>query len=72
MVSDPSFTNLVQGSDRNELDAFEGHGKENITCVVSDPPSPIFFKEVTTTENSCSLDDFLVAKSPIKRRITAL
>jgi len=35
-------------------------------------PSPILFKEVTTTKNSCSLDDFLVVELPIKRRIMAL
>ena len=38
MVSDSPFTNLVQGNDRNEHDAFEGHGNENITGVVSDTP----------------------------------
>ena len=38
MVSDPPFINLVQESDRNEHDAFEGHGKGNITDVVSNPP----------------------------------
>ena len=35
-------------------------------------PSPILFKKVTATENPCSLDDFLMAKYSIKRRITAL
>jgi len=35
-------------------------------------PSPILFKEVTATKNSCSLDDFLVAELPIKERIIAL
>jgi len=35
-------------------------------------PSPILFKEVTAAKNPCSLDDFLLAKSSIKRRITAL
>jgi len=56
----------------DEHDAFEGHGKEDITSKVSDPPSPILFKEVTVTKNSCSLDDFLVAEFPIKRRVMAL
>ena len=36
MVSDPLFTNLVQGSDSNEHDALESHGKEDITGMVSD------------------------------------
>ena len=35
-------------------------------------PSPILFKEVTATENLCLLDDFLVTKSFINRRITDL
>ena len=34
--------------------------------------SPILFKEVTATKHPCSLDDFLVAKSSIKRMIKAL
>ena len=34
--------------------------------------SLIFFKEMTATKNSCSFDDFPVAKSSIKQRITAL
>jgi len=34
-------------------------------------PSPILFKEVIVTKNSCSLDDFLVAELPIKWRIMA-
>ena len=38
MVSDPPFTNLVQGSDRNEHDAFEGHVKGDVTSKVLDPP----------------------------------
>jgi len=38
MVSDPPFINLVQGSYRNEHDAFEGHGKRNVTSKVLDPP----------------------------------
>ena len=37
MVSDPPFTNLVQVSDCNEYDAFEGHEKEDATSKVSDP-----------------------------------
>ena len=35
-------------------------------------PSPILFKKVTTMKNSCSLDNFLIEKSFIKRRIIAL
>ena len=38
MVSDPFFTNLVQGSNSNEHDALEGHGKEDIIGTISDPP----------------------------------
>ena len=34
--------------------------------------SPILIKKVTATKNPCLLDDFLVAKSSIKRRTTAL
>jgi len=52
--------------DHNEHGAFKGHVKEDVTSKVSDPPSPILFKEVTATKNSCSLDDFLVAELPIK------
>ena len=33
--------------------------------------SPVSFKEVITIKNPCSLNDFLVAKYSIKRRITA-
>ena len=55
--------------DYNMHGAFEGHGKEAVTGKVSDPP---FTKEVTATKNSCSLDDFLVAELPIKRKIMAL
>jgi len=40
--------------DHNEHGAFEDHRKEDITSKVSDPP---FTKEVTTTNNPCSLDD---------------
>ena len=72
MVSNPPFTNHVQESDRNEHDAFEGHEKGNITGMVSDPHFTNLFQEVTAMENLCSLDDFLVAKSPIKRRIATL
>ena len=36
MVSDPPFTNLIQGSDHNEYDAFEGHEKGDVTSKVSD------------------------------------
>ena len=35
-------------------------------------PSSILLKKVTATKNLCSLDDFLVVKMLIKRRITAL
>ena len=66
MVSDLFFTNLIQGSDRNEHDAFEGHGKGTSPVRSQILPSPILFKEVTATKNPCSLDDFLVVKSPIK------
>ena len=52
--------------DHNEHGTFEGHGKENVTSKVSILLSPILFKEVTTTKNPCSLDDFLVAELPIK------
>ena len=38
MVSDPPSTNLVQRSDHNEHDAFEDHGKGDVTSKVSDPP----------------------------------
>jgi len=38
MVSNHPFTNIVQGSDRNEHDVFEGHGKGDVTSKVSDPP----------------------------------
>jgi len=72
MVSDPPFTNIIQGSDHNEHDAFEGHGKGDVTSKVSDLPSLILFKEVTKTKNLHSLDDFRVARSFIKRRITTL
>jgi len=58
--------------DHNEHGAFEGHGKEDVTSKVSDPPSQIFFKEVTAKKNPCSLDDFLVVELPIKRRTTTL
>ena len=37
MVSDPPFTNLIQGSGRNEHNAFEGHEKEDVTSKISDP-----------------------------------
>jgi len=72
MVPDPPFTNLIQGSDCNEHDAFEGHGKETLPACSRILPSPILFKKVTMIENSCTLDDFLVAKSPIKWNIMAL
>ena len=44
----------------------EGHGKEDVTSKVSDPPFTNLVKEVTTTKNSCSLDEFLVVKLTIK------
>ena len=47
-------------------------GKEDVTSNVLDPPFTNLFKEVITTKNLCSLDDFLVMELPIKRRITAL
>ena len=36
MVSDPPFTNFIQGSDRNEHDGFEDHRKEDVISKVSD------------------------------------
>jgi len=35
-------------------------------------PSLILFKEMTTTKNTCSLDDFLVVRYSIKQRIKTL
>jgi len=35
-------------------------------------PSPILLKKVTAMKNSCSLDDFLTARSSIKRNIMTL
>ena len=55
--------------DHNEHRALEGQRKEDATSNVLDLP---FTKEVTATKNPCSLDDFLVAELPIKRRITVL
>ena len=46
-----------------------GKGVSPVRCRIL--PSPILFKEVTASKNSCSLDDFLAAKSFIKRRIMA-
>ena len=33
-----SFHNFVPGSDYNKHDAFEGHGKGDVTSKASDPP----------------------------------
>ena len=44
IISDPPFTNLVRGSDRNEHDAFEGHEKGHVTSKVSDHPFINFIK----------------------------
>jgi len=52
MVSDPPFTNLIQESDHNEHDAFEGHGKGNITGVVSDPLFTNLFQRSDSNEES--------------------
>ena len=41
-------------------------GKETSPIRSRILPSPILFKKVTVMKNSCSLDDFLVAKSFIK------
>ena len=67
MVSDPPFTNLVQRNDRDEHDVFEGTGKGTSPVTSRILPSPILFKKVTTTKNLCALDDFLVARSFIKK-----
>jgi len=56
MVSDLSFTNLVQVSDNNEYDALEDHEKVDITGMVRILPLPILFKEVTAMRNTCSLE----------------
>ena len=58
--------------DYNEHGTFEGHGKEDATSKVSDPPFTNLVERSDSTKNPCSLDDFLVAELPIKRRITAL
>ena len=52
MVSDSPFTNIVQGSDYNEHDAFEDHGKGNITDVVSDPPFTNLFQRSDNNRES--------------------
>ena len=39
-----------------------GHGKEDVTCKVSDSPFTNLTPEVTSTKNPCSLNDFLVVE----------
>jgi len=39
-----------------------GHGKEDVTCKVSNPPFTNLTPEVTSTKNPCSLVDFLVVQ----------
>ena len=39
-----------------------GHGKEDVTCKVSDSPFTNLTPEVTSTKNPYSLDDFLVVE----------
>ena len=39
-----------------------GHWKEDVTCKVSNPLFTNLTPEVTSTKNSCSLDDFLVVE----------
>jgi len=50
MTSDPPFTNLIQGSGRNEHNAFEGHEKEDVTSKVSDPPFINLFQRSDSDE----------------------
>ena len=58
--------------DHNEHGAFKGHEKEDVTSKVSDPPFTSLVQRSSATKNPRSLDDFLVAKSFIKRRITTM
>ena len=39
-----------------------GHWKEDVTSKASDPPFTNLTPRVTSTKNSCSLDDFLVVE----------
>ena len=39
-----------------------GHWKEDVTCKVSDFTFTSLTPEVTSTKNTCSLDDFLVVE----------
>ena len=52
--------------DYNEHGTFEGHGKEDVTSKVSDPPFTNLVQRSDSDENLCSLDDFLVSGLPIK------
>jgi len=56
----------------HEYDTFEGHGKDDVTSKVSNPPFTNLGQRCDATKNPCSLDDFLVAELPIKPRFTAL
>ena len=51
MVSDFSFTNIAQGSNSDEHDTLEGHGKENITDTVSDPSFTNLVQESDSNEH---------------------
>ena len=52
VVSDPPFTNLVQGSDHNEHDTFEGQGKGDVTGKVSDLSFTNLFQRSDSEEES--------------------
>jgi len=57
--------------DLNEHGACEVTGKRISPVRSRILPSPILFKAVIVTKNSCSLDDFLIVELPIKRTIMA-
>ena len=68
MVSDPPFTNLIQGSDHNKHNAFEGHGKGMSPVKSQIVPSPILFMEATTT-SMMHLKVTRKGMSPVRSRI---
>jgi len=56
MVSNPPFTNLVQRSDRNEHDAFEGPKKRDVTSKISDPPFTNLVQRSDSDEESILIE----------------